>query len=54
MRAARRLPRLFRTPTPTVRLDDRQIIRLAGREWLALHTPGHTEDHLCLVDPASG
>ena len=52
MRAAARLPRLFRTPTPTVRLDDAQVIRLGGREWVALHTPGHTEDHLCLFDPA--
>ena len=51
MRASKRLPRLFRTPTPTQRLADRQTIRLAGREWVALHTPGHTEDHLCLFDP---
>jgi glyoxylase-like metal-dependent hydrolase (beta-lactamase superfamily II) len=27
---------------------------LAKREWLAVHTPGHTEDHLCLFDPDSG
>jgi glyoxylase-like metal-dependent hydrolase (beta-lactamase superfamily II) len=27
---------------------------LAGREWLAVHTPGHTEDHLCLFDPEEG
>ena len=52
MRVAARLPRLFKTPTPTVRLDDAKVIRLGGREWTALHTPGHTEDHLCLVDPA--
>jgi glyoxylase-like metal-dependent hydrolase (beta-lactamase superfamily II) len=51
MRASKHLPRLFRTPTPTQRLADRQTIRLAGREWVALHTPGHTEDHLCLFDP---
>ena len=51
MRASKRLPRLFRTPTPTQRLADRQTIRLAGREWVALHTPGHTDDHLCLFDP---
>ena len=27
---------------------------LAGREWVAVHTPGHTPDHLCLFDPAEG
>ena len=26
-------------------------LRLAGREWRAIHTPGHTVDHLCLFDP---
>ena len=51
MQLARRLPRLVRTAKPTVRLDDAQTIRLAGREWVAVHTPGHTDDHLCLFDP---
>ncbi len=46
--------RWFRTPTPTVTVVDSQIIRLARREWVALHTPGHTGDHLCLYDPAHG
>jgi glyoxylase-like metal-dependent hydrolase (beta-lactamase superfamily II) len=54
MRGSRRFPRLFRTPTPTKRLDDASSIRLAGREWTALHTPGHTDDHLCLYDPTEG
>ena len=54
MRAAAHLPRLFKTPTPTVRLEDAEVIRFGGREWIALHTPGHTEDHLCLLDPAGG
>ena len=34
-----------------VRLADADRIRLAGREWVAVHTPGHTDDHLCLFDP---
>lgn len=51
---ARRFPRLLRLPTPTVRLDDAATIRLAGRDWVAVHTPGHTEDHLCLFDPEGG
>ncbi len=39
---------------PTRRLVDGQSIRLAGRDWLAMHTPGHTHDHLCLFDPEHG
>jgi glyoxylase-like metal-dependent hydrolase (beta-lactamase superfamily II) len=54
LRAARRFPRLMRTPVPTDRLDDADTITLAGREWVAVHTPGHTDDHLCLFDPAEG
>jgi glyoxylase-like metal-dependent hydrolase (beta-lactamase superfamily II) len=41
-------------PRPTVRLDDAQVVTLARREWVALHTPGHTHDHLCLYDPTEG
>lgn len=53
-RTARRFPVLRRTPTPTVRLHDAEPIRLASREWVAVHTPGHTDDHLCLFDPEGG
>lgn len=48
------LKRFMRTPAPTRRVDDAEVITLAGREWVSLHTPGHTEDHLCLYDPAEG
>lgn len=54
LKAARHLPRLMRTPTPTTRLNDADTISLAGRDWVAIHTPGHTDDHLCLFDPANG
>ncbi|MCZ6598068.1 MAG: MBL fold metallo-hydrolase [Planctomycetota bacterium] len=27
------------------------VLRLAGREFFVMHTPGHTEDHICLHDP---
>jgi glyoxylase-like metal-dependent hydrolase (beta-lactamase superfamily II) len=54
LRMSARFPRLLRVPAPTVRLDDGHPIRLAGREWIGLHTPGHTDDHLCLFDPADG
>jgi glyoxylase-like metal-dependent hydrolase (beta-lactamase superfamily II) len=51
----RRLARRWmRSPTPTRRLDDADVIPLAGREWIAVHTPGHTLDHLCLLDPTEG
>ena len=30
------------------------VLRLAKREWFVTHTPGHTEDHICLHDPAEG
>lgn len=44
----------FRVPTPTVHLDDADRITLAGREWVGVYTPGHTNDHLCLFDPEEG
>lgn len=48
------LKRFMRTPAPTRRVDDAEVITLARREWVSLHTPGHTNDHLCLFDPANG
>ena len=48
------LKRFMRTPAPTRRVDDAEVITLARREWVALHTPGHTNDHLCLFDPVHG
>jgi len=48
------LRRFMRTPSPTRRVDDAEVITLARREWVSLHTPGHTNDHLCLFDPANG
>ncbi len=29
-------------------------LKLAGRDFFAVHTPGHTADHLCLHDPETG
>lgn len=42
------VPRL----TDTVRAGE--VLRLAGREWQVVHTPGHTEDHVCLLDRSEG
>lgn len=44
----------FRGPDPTIRVADDEAVRLAGRDWFAVHTPGHTIDHLCLYDPEYG
>jgi glyoxylase-like metal-dependent hydrolase (beta-lactamase superfamily II) len=46
--------RWFVTPSPSRRLEDADVVTLGGREWVAVHTPGHTPDHLCLFDPAAG
>jgi glyoxylase-like metal-dependent hydrolase (beta-lactamase superfamily II) len=38
--------------TKPVRAGD--VLRAGGREWVIRHTPGHTEDHICLHDPDGG
>ncbi|MGH9170943.1 MAG: MBL fold metallo-hydrolase [Acidimicrobiales bacterium] len=54
MRLARmRLLPYMRPPVPTRLVSGGDRLTLAGRPWLALHTPGHTGDHLCLYDPES-
>ena len=45
---------LFTSPEPTERVHHGDRITLAGRDWWAVHTPGHTVDHLCLFDPETG
>ena len=45
---------LFSPPEPTHRVHHGERIRLGGRDWFAVHTPGHTVDHLCLWDPETG
>lgn len=46
--------RYFMAPRPDRRLADGERIRLGPREFVAVHTPGHTADHLCLFDPEDG
>jgi glyoxylase-like metal-dependent hydrolase (beta-lactamase superfamily II) len=50
----RMFPSLMPTPRPTQRLTDAQDRHVRQAEWVAVHTPGHTADHLCLFDPAEG
>lgn len=46
--------RWMRAPEPNRRVIDDEIVTFAGREWVAVHTPGHTNDHLCLYSPTDG
>lgn len=47
-------PGVWMDPTPTKRVRSGEVVRLAGRDMFAFHTPGHTIDHLCLHDPEGG
>ena len=46
--------RYIRPPQPSRRVVDGEILPIGDTEWVAVHTPGHTVDHLCLLDPAAG
>jgi len=50
----RLMRRLFMSPDPTRRVHHGERVRLADRDWVAVHTPGHTVDHICLLDRSSG
>ena len=39
---------------PTVKVVDEEILTIGGTEWVVVHTPGHTGDHICLFDPVEG
>jgi glyoxylase-like metal-dependent hydrolase (beta-lactamase superfamily II) len=52
MRVAGR--RFMTTPRPTRRVNEADVIEIGDREWVSVHTPGHTPDHLCLLDPDNG
>ncbi|MDQ1396436.1 MAG: hypothetical protein QOG64_1695 [Acidimicrobiaceae bacterium] len=49
-----RFGRGYAAPQPTRRVRDGEVLKLGRREWTAVHTPGHTLDHLCLYDPTEG
>lgn len=52
--AIRAMRMLFSPPDPSRRVRHAERVQLAGREWVSVHTPGHTIDHLCLYDPEYG
>lgn len=41
-------------PTITRHVRNGEVIRLAGRDLVVMHTPGHTPDHICLHDMDTG
>lgn len=41
----------YAVPEPARRVRTGDVLRLAGRDMFAVHTPGHTLDHLCIHDP---
>jgi glyoxylase-like metal-dependent hydrolase (beta-lactamase superfamily II) len=41
-------------PRVTHVVEHGDAIKLCGREWYVVHTPGHTHDHFCLHDPDEG
>lgn len=51
---ARKFPKLMKVPSPSIRLRESDRMKFAKRDWVAVHTPGHTHDHLCLFDPETG
>jgi len=53
-RAMRLLGRSSIVPVVTHPVSQGDVLKLAGREWFVVHTPGHTEDHICLHDPERG
>ena len=44
----------MRAPRPTIVVDDADIVRMGDRDWVAVFTPGHTHDHLCMWSPEDG
>ena len=45
---------MWQPPKPSTRVVDGQTLMLGDHEWVSVHTPGHTADHLCLLDPTHG
>ncbi len=48
------LSKVWQPPKPSTRVVDGQAVMLGDREWTSVHTPGHTADHLCLLDSTEG
>ncbi|CAB4614761.1 unannotated protein [freshwater metagenome] len=44
----------MKAPRPTIVVNDAEVVRLGDRDWVAVFTPGHTHDHLCMWSPEDG
>jgi len=44
----------MKAPQPTIVVDDAETVRMGDRDWVAVFTPGHTHDHLCMWSPEDG
>ena len=53
-RAMRLLGKAMSFPPVSHPVVQGDVLRLAGREWFVLHTPGHTNDHFCLHNAEDG
>jgi glyoxylase-like metal-dependent hydrolase (beta-lactamase superfamily II) len=53
-RAMRLLGRALSFPAISHPVEEGDVLRLAGREWFVMHTPGHTNDHFCLHSKEEG
>jgi glyoxylase-like metal-dependent hydrolase (beta-lactamase superfamily II) len=51
--ATRGVRRFARPVTVDLTLDEDDTLRLAGRDWHVLHTPGHAAGLICLYEPES-
>ena len=54
MHLNRLIGRAMRFPDISVPVEAGDRLRLGGREWFIVHTPGHTNDHICLHSPEEG
>lgn len=53
-RAMRAIGKAMSFPPVTHPVEQGDVLRLAGREWFVMHTPGHTNDHFCLHSKEEG
>ncbi|MDG1400639.1 MAG: MBL fold metallo-hydrolase [Candidatus Binatia bacterium] len=54
MHLNRLIGKAMRFPDISVPVEAGDRLRLGGREWFIMHTPGHTNDHICLHCPEEG
>ncbi|MFN0025649.1 MAG: MBL fold metallo-hydrolase [Acidimicrobiales bacterium] len=48
------MSKVWQPPKPSTRVVDGEVLMLGDKEWISVYTPGHTNDHLCLLEPTDG